>query len=128
VATVFVSYRSADATSARKLSRDLERAGHTVWLDTEQIAIGDSLVERIDAGLADATYLVLCLAPGHDTSAWTRREWMSTLARQLAGKHVKVLPARLVEADVPAVIADLRVADLATDWNRGVADLLAAMT
>jgi len=127
MANVFVSHRLVDADLARRLATDLRAAGHEVWLDEWAIGIGDSVVERIDAGLAGASYLVLCLSAAGVASPWTTREWMSALFRQLEGHGVRVLPAKLGDGPVPAILADLRPADLTRDWRRGVAGLLAAM-
>jgi hypothetical protein len=127
MANVFVSHRLADASSARRLATDLKAAGHDVWLDEWNIRVGDSIVERIDSGLSGASYLVLCLSKEGVASPWTTREWMSALFRQLEGYGVRVLPARLSTGPVPAILADLRPANLETDWRSGVHDLLTAM-
>jgi hypothetical protein len=52
---------------------------------------------------------------------------MSALARQLNGRGINLLPARLTGGEPPAILEDIRYADLATDWDSGVADLLAAI-
>jgi hypothetical protein len=55
------------------------------------------------------------------------REWMSALARQLNGRGVKVLPVRLTGGESPAILEDIKHADLVADWSSGVAELLAAI-
>jgi hypothetical protein len=52
---------------------------------------------------------------------------MSTLARQLNGMDVKILPVRLTGGDPPAILADRKYADLVEDWSKGVSLLLDAM-
>jgi hypothetical protein len=51
---VFISHRMADADLARRLAEEIQRAGYRVWLDEWEILIGDSVVERINAGLENA--------------------------------------------------------------------------
>ena len=58
---------------------------------------------------------------------WMGREWMSSLARQLNGHGVKLLPVLLTGHDAPAILADLKYADLVTDWSQGVTELLRAI-
>ncbi|MEI8396301.1 MAG: toll/interleukin-1 receptor domain-containing protein [Rhodospirillaceae bacterium] len=126
MANVFISHRSADKPLAEKLALNIQAGGHTVWYDEWEIGIGDSIVAKIDEGLTGTGYLVLCLSSSGD-SPWVSREWMSALSRQLEGKGVKVLPARLSGGDLPAILADIKFADLVKDWSRGVADLLKAI-
>jgi hypothetical protein len=127
MARVFVSYRLVDADPARKLAEALRDAGHDVWFDEWTIHIGDSIVGRIGEGLSDAAYLVLCCSAAGVDSPWMSREWMSALARQLNGTPVRVLPVRLTGGDVPAILADIRYADLAADWDTGLRQLLTAL-
>ncbi len=89
--------------------------------------MGDSIVERINAGLEGAAYLVLCYSSSGVTSPWMSREWMATLARQLNGYGVKVLPVLLTGGEPPAILADVKYADLVTDWTQGVSELLQAI-
>lgn len=41
--------------------------------------------------------------------------------------EAKLLPVRLTGGDPPAILADIKYADLVTSWTRGVADLLRAI-
>jgi hypothetical protein len=125
VANVFISHRGVDAVDAGRLATDLTGRGHDVRLD-DQIAIGDSIVAWMNDGLSGMMYLVLCCS-GAGPSSWMDREWMSTLARQLDGAPVRILPVLLAGGVLPVVIRDLRYADLAADWSSGVDALCAAM-
>jgi len=98
-----------------------------VWLDLWNIKLGDSIIERINEGLAGATYVVVCYSSAGVTSPWMGREWMSALARQLEGHGVKILPVKLTGGGPPAILAGIKYADLVKDWTCGVAELLAAM-
>lgn len=124
---VFISHRLSDAAPAERLATEIRAAGHQVWLDTWEIALGDSIIERMNEGLTGATYVVVCYSDAGVTSAWMGREWMSALARQLNGAGVKLLPVRLTGGQPPAILADIRYADLVADWGRGVAELLRAI-
>lgn len=123
---VFLSHRKIDAALAERLAKEIQAAGHQVWFDEWEIGIGDSIVERIDQGLQGAAYLVLCYSSS-GMSPWVNREWMSTLDRQLSGHGVKVLPVLLSGGAPPAILADIKYADLVKDWNTGVQALLKAL-
>lgn len=120
MASVFISHRGVDQDAAERLAMELRKRGHVVWLDTWKINVGDSIVERVNEGLSDSSYLVLCYSDAGSMSPWMSREWMSTLARQLNGAQVRLLPVRLTGDAPPAILADLKYADLVADWSSGV--------
>lgn len=127
MASVFVSHRSSDTSLAEQLAKDLQSAGHTVWLDKWELKIGDSLIGKISSGLTSAQYVVLCYSAGGIDTPWISREWMSTLTRQIEGAGVTILPVRLSGGSPPAILADIKYADLVADWNRGLAEILVAL-
>lgn len=127
MANVFISHRSADDVQAERLAGAIRAAGHRVWLDEWEVAVGDSIVERINKGLEGATYLVLCYSSSGVLTPWMGREWMSALARQLNGHGVKLLPVRLTGGRPPAILNDLKYADLVSDWPTGLLQLLGAI-
>ena len=85
-----------------------------------------AIVARIDQGLTGTAYLILSYTAA-GPSDWTDREWQSTLHRQLSGQAVKILPARISGGGPPAILADIKYADLVADWAAGVQGLLRAI-
>ena len=71
--------------------------------------------------------MVLCYSEDGVDSPFMSREWLSALHRQLDGQGVTILPARLTGGTPPAILADIRYADLVADWDAGVAALLRAL-
>lgn len=127
MSNVFISHRGGDSKQAEQLANEIRNARHNVWLDSWEINVGDSIIEKMNEGLEGATYLVLCYSSSGVLSPWMGREWKSALERQLDGQGVKILPVRLTGGDPPAIIADIRYADLVKDWANGVAELLRAI-
>lgn len=127
MSTVFVSHRLADEDAAERLALELRDRGHEVWLDTWEIGLGDSIVEKMNEGLTGSAYVVLCYSSAGSTSPWMGREWMSALARQLEGTGVRLLPVRLTGGTPPAILADLKYADLTANWAGGIEALCAAI-
>nr|VFK30786.1 MAG: TIR domain-containing protein [Candidatus Kentron sp. MB]VFK34513.1 MAG: TIR domain-containing protein [Candidatus Kentron sp. MB]VFK76794.1 MAG: TIR domain-containing protein [Candidatus Kentron sp. MB] len=129
MANLFLSYRRPDLAQAERLALALKAAGHEVWFDEWNIRIGDSIVERMDQGLTGMSYLIFCYSAA-GMSPWINREWMSTLARQLSGHSVKILPVLLSgDADAaPAILADIKYANLTRDWERDLQELLRAIS
>lgn len=127
MAGVFVSYRSVDRATAERLAVTLRDRGHEVWIDTWNIGVGDSVIGQINDGLSDLRYLILCYSDAGVMSPWMSREWMSTLARQLEGARVRLLPVRLTGGAPPAILADIKYADLVADWTGGIDALCAVL-
>lgn len=127
MARVFISHRGDDAVDAEKLAIALRSAGHDVLFDEWQLNIGDSIVQWMEDGLSKSNYVILCYSSHGVMAPWIGKEWMSTLARQLSGYPVKILPVRLTGGTPPAILSDVKYADLVRDWNRGLSDLLKAI-
>lgn len=127
MANVFISHRRSDVHEAERLAKEIRQAGHQVWFDEWEISIGDSIIQRMNEGLIGAGYVVVCYSSAGIEVPWMGREWLSALARQLDGHGVNLLPVLLKGGTPPAILADIKYADVATDWSAGVADLLRAM-
>lgn len=124
---VFISHRGADAALAAKLADELRQAGHDVRLDVWDLNLGDSIVAFMNDALADARSVVVCYSAAGVLAPWMSREWMAALALQLNGHGVKLLPVRLSGGEPPAILADLKYADLVQDWDGGLRELLRAL-
>ena len=124
---VFISHRAQDTVLAERLATELQQAGFQVWLDEWEIGIGDLITQRMNAGLANARYVIVCYSDTGVLSPWMSQEWMTALARQLEGQDVKLLPARLSGGEPPAILVGVKYADLVADWDKGIADLIRAM-
>lgn len=127
MANIFISHRGNDAPQAEQLAIEIRNAGHKVWLDTWEITIGDSIVQRMNEGLEGAAYVIVCYSSSGITTPWMSQEWMSALARQLNGHGVKLLPVLLTGGDPPAILAGVKYANLVKDWQLGVSQLLQAI-
>jgi hypothetical protein len=125
--TVFISHRSADSGDAERLAADLKARGHKVWLDVWEIAVGDSITQKINDGLEGSVFLILCLSEQGVLSPWMSREWLSGLARQLNGGNVKILPLRLTGGSPPAILADIKFADAVKDYATAFGELVGAI-
>lgn len=89
---VFISHAGEDKTSiARPLTELLERAGIKVWLDANELTLGDSLSRRIEEGLARSTYGVVILSEHFFRKSWPAHELAGLVAKQIGGRKV-ILP------------------------------------
>lgn len=108
---VFICHATEDKPSARRLATYLRQAGAEVWLDEWEIRVGDSIVERINAGLHGATHLLLLLSAESVGRPWVRREFSAAIMRQLSNNSVRVLPVLLDACEIPPLLSDIKYAD-----------------
>jgi hypothetical protein len=90
---VFISHASEDKPAVTiPLAAALERAGLRVWLDRQEVRIGDSLREKIDEGLASSRFGVVVLSPTFLGKGWTRQELDGLFAVEEVQGRTVILP------------------------------------
>jgi len=109
--TVFLSHNSKDKPFARRLGTALQQHGIKVWIDEAQIKVGDSLLKKIADGLLGSTHLAVVLSPASVASPWVQRELEIATTREIAGKHLRVLPILYRDCDIPVFLEGKLYAD-----------------
>ncbi len=93
--TVFISHASEDkANVARPIAEALEAAGWKVWLDEYELTLGDSLLQRINDGLAQSRCGVVILSESFFAFAkyWTQQELEALAAKESTSGAKVILP------------------------------------
>ena len=125
--TVFISHSSKDKSFVRQLAGDLATNGVTLWLDEQTIRVGDSIVDKINQGLASSDFFLAVLSDNSISSEWVKRELNQALIREIEERRVKILPIKLTECEMPSLIKDKKYADFSKSYKQGLVDLLKAM-
>jgi hypothetical protein len=115
---VFIAHASEDKDAvARPLAAELRRQGFRVWYDEYSLRVGDSLNEKINDGLAVATFGVIIISPNFIEKEWPQRELNGLLAVDEGERHGHILPIwhNVTAAQVKA-------------WNPIMADRVATST
>ena len=72
---IFISHASEDkAAVALPLKQALEQIGISVWIDIDQIKLGDSFRSKIDLGLQRCRFGVVVLSPNFFRKPWANAE------------------------------------------------------
>jgi len=122
---VFISYCHQDLEFAKKLHSDLSEADLTVWLDFIEIAVGDSIPDRIQEAIADSDFFIAVLTSSSVKSAWFKAELDSARIRELELRDTIVLPILAEQCEVPLLLRPKRYADFVTrDYGQALTDLL----
>jgi len=107
----FICHASEDKPAARQLAAELRRGGAEVWFDEWEIRVGDSIIQRIDGALSAVSHLIVLLSKNSVNKPWVQKELSSALMLQLSKKSIRVLPVRLDDCTIPAILADIKYAD-----------------
>lgn len=124
---VFLSHSSKDKPFIRQLASDLTEQGVLVWLDEQQINVGDSINKAINQGLIESDYFVIALSDNSVNSEWVERELNSALIDEIESKKVKVLPIKLSDCQFPPLIKDKKYADFTGSYRAGFNELIKAI-
>lgn len=114
---VFLSHAHEDKPFARRLAADLRNAGHSVWIDEAAINIGDSLIEKISAGLREVDFVAAVLSPASVESAWVNKELELASNREINEKRVIVLPLLISDVELPGFLQGKLYGDFRNEKN-----------
>ena len=79
---MFISYASEDRKIARRLKKELEGRGLTVWFAETMLVAGQSLRRSIDRGLAHSRAGVVILSPSFFGKEWPQAELDGLMTRE----------------------------------------------
>jgi len=85
---VFISYAHEDKATAAALAAALDQAGLSVWIDNQEITLGDSLVAKINDGLKNSQFGVVILSKNFFAKSWTMNELQGLMAKQEFSKTI----------------------------------------
>jgi hypothetical protein len=125
---VFVCHNREDKPIAERIATAIIAAGHEAFFDKWDIKPGDSLIEKISTGIAGSSYLLVLLSKHSVKSRWVQKELEIALARQIADKHIKVIPCLLDECEIPVFLAPTVYADFRHSFEHGLHELLSGIT
>lgn len=111
MSSVFLSHTHNDKKFARKITADLRKHGHIVWIDEAEIEVGDSLVEKIREGIDRVDYIVAVISEKSINSEWVKKELDLATNREISEKRVIVLPLLLDDVELPGFLKGKLFAD-----------------
>ena len=125
VKDIFLSHASEDKTEVAKPLLDACVAlGISVLYDAEDIKWGDSVVEKINAGLGEAKIIVPIISETFLQKKWPTKELNVALSRFMKEKN-KILPIVHGVADIDSypLLSDLHY----KKWNNNAEELAALL-
>jgi len=123
----FLSHSSKDKPFIRQLAADLTASGVKVWVDEQRIRVGDSIPEKIAQGLAESDFFLIAVSGNSAQSEWVKKELNDAMVNEIERREVHVLPLKLDNSEMPAVIKSKKYADFSVSYKDGLKELLAAI-
>jgi hypothetical protein len=122
--SVFISYSTKDSEFINQLSAVLIKNRIKIWLDKWEMQPGDSLIDKIQNGLTDSSFLLVVLSKYSVESEWCKKEMNSGLMREINERKVVIIPILLDDCKVPIFLQEKVYADFRNDFNDGLNSLL----
>jgi len=124
---IFISYSHSDAAFAEKLATHLVAHNAHLWIDSWELNVGDSLIERIQNAIQGSSALLVILSKASVNSEWCKKELNAGLMRELDEKRVLVLPVLVEECERPTFLREKMYADFRTDFSVGFHALIPSL-
>lgn len=126
--SVFISYNHNDSEFVDKLAIELLRNNVKVWKDKWKIETGDSFIDKIEAAIEDASFLIIVLSSNSVKSDWVKKELNAALIREIDDKKIKILPIKIDDCKVPLFLREKLYADFRNDFEEGLHKILSVVT
>jgi len=124
---IFISYSHADKAFVDKLALELVKHDAHVWVDTWELNVGDSILNRVQEAIRDSSALLIVLSKASVASEWCKKELNAGLMRELEEKRVVVLPLLVEDCEIPVFLREKMYADFRKEFKRGLKALLEAV-
>lgn len=124
---IFISYSHTDSDFVNRLAAHLVKLNTHVWVDTWELNVGDSILEKVQQAIQESSALLVVLSKASVVSEWCKKELSAGLMRELDEKRVIVLPVLLDNCAIPIFLRDKMYADFRLDFDAGLKALVNAV-
>jgi hypothetical protein len=123
---IFISHSHTNKVFVDRLAAELTSRRRHVWVDRWELKVGDSILDRVQDALSDASALLIVLSQASLSSQWCRKELSAGLLRELEERRVVVLPILLEDCAIPLFLRDKFYADFRHSFDDGLSKILDA--
>ena len=125
--SIFISYSYKDKEFVRRLASDLRARGIQVWVDSQEIRVGDSIIQKISEGIERADYVLVVLSQSSIQSVWVQKEVRTAFVKDPAGAKGVLIPVVLEKTQIPSFLQGIKYADFTTSYEEGLDEILDAI-
>ena len=124
---VFISHSSKDKPFVMKLAIDLINSNFPIWIDSWEIELGDSLLDKIYKAIDDSFYLIIVLSNNSIQSDWVKKELNLALQKEEQIGRKFIIPILAEECAIPLKIEDRIYANFSNTYLDGLEKLTKAL-
>ena len=125
---IFISYSHKDKDFVDKLALILVDKRIKVFIDRWELNLGDSITNKIQDAISEASFLMVVLSKNSMLSDWCKREITTALMLELEKKRVVLLPILLEDCQIPLFLKDKYYADFRQSFDSGLSTVLGALS
>ncbi len=125
---IFISYSHKDKDFVDKLALILVDKRIKVFIDRWEMKLGDSITNKIQDAISDASYLMVVLSKNSVESDWCKREITTALMLELEKKRVVLLPILLEDCEIPLFLRDKYYADFRNSFDDGLSTVFESLS
>jgi hypothetical protein len=124
---LFICHSSKDKPFVRRLKKELTSFRLDVWVDENEIKVGDSIFSAIANALKQSDYVLLIISPNFGLSQWAQTELESAFGLEITHKTKKILPCLIKETELPLLISGRKYANFSKKFRNGLIELVDAI-
>lgn len=124
---IFISYSHVDKAFVDKLALNLVKHDAHVWVDTWELNVGDSILNRVHEAIQVSSALLIVLSKASVASEWCKKELNAGLMRELDEKKVVVLPVLVEDCEIPVFLREKMYTDFRENFESGLKALVEAV-
>jgi len=117
---VFLCHSTKDKEFVQRLADALIGADFEPWLCEVDIEKNENFVVEIEKGLAECDVTLVVWSPDAAKSEWTKEEWTTVLARQVAEQKIRLGIVLLREWPLPELLRTKNYIDARWDQGAGL--------
>lgn len=108
--SVFISYSHADKEVADDVLKRLDKTHARIFVDSREMLVGDSIVQRINEFADKADFIVLIIS-----SDWSESEWAQQELEIVLSSQKRILPLVIDGEAIPKQLNGIMFADFRND-------------
>lgn len=113
---IFISSSKYDSDYVKKISNNLKKYGYDVWHFEDRIKPGDSISDKINAGLKNSDIIMVFFSKYSLRSNWINSEINFAIERYYSGKS-NIIFLKLDEEELPLNIKDIPIIELKKNYE-----------
>jgi hypothetical protein len=124
---IFISYNHRDKEWATRLALELgQLPGVDVFIDHWEMSAGQSLLDRIEEGIDQSSFLVVLLSSHSVESKWVRTELQYAFFKEQEEGRTWIIPVVIEDCKLPIHVAGRLYVDMKSDstWEQSFQQLV----